>query len=288
MTASRPSAADGFRPLRLQLLRRILHHASTQGRGRARSLNFDRQAAVTTLGSPRLVIAGASGDSGKTLVSLGLLLAASRTGLAVRAFKKGPDYIDAAWLAWASAHPAHNLDTYLMGFDRAAASFAHHAVPEGLNLIEGNRGIYDGVDALGTHSTAELAKALDAPVVLVLNASKVTRTAAAWVLGCQKLDPQVRIAGVVLNQVANRAPRAHNARSSRIRLRHSRGRSSAADRAAESPAAAAPRPDHARRAPASRRAQAGADRTRFHSRPGKDPRHRAGHAPTRGARPSGS
>jgi cobyrinic acid a,c-diamide synthase len=148
------------------------------------------------------VVAGASGDSGKTLVSLALLLAASRKGLPVRAFKKGPDYIDAAWLAWASASPAHNLDTYLMGFDRAAASFALHALPDGLNLIEGNRGLYDGVDARGTHSTAELAKTLQAPVVLVLNVTKVTRTAAAWVLGCQKLDPAVRIAGVILNQVA--------------------------------------------------------------------------------------
>jgi cobyrinic acid a,c-diamide synthase len=135
-------------------------------------------------------------------VSLGLLLAATRNGLAVRAFKKGPDYIDAAWLSWASAHPAHNLDTFLMGFDGAVSSFALHAAPDGLNLIEGNRGLYDGVDALGTHSTAELAKALRAPVVLVLNATKVTRTAAAWVLGCQKLDPQVRIAGVILNQAA--------------------------------------------------------------------------------------
>lgn len=157
---------------------------------------------MTTLGSPRLVIAGASGDSGKTLVSLALSLAAVRNGLPVRAFKKGPDYIDAAWLSWASAHPAHNLDTFLMGFDRAAASFAAHATPDGLNLIEGNRGLYDGLDARGTHSTAELAKALDAPVVLVLNATKVTRTVAAWILGCQKLYPKVRIAGAILNQAA--------------------------------------------------------------------------------------
>jgi cobyrinic acid a,c-diamide synthase len=157
---------------------------------------------TAVLGSPRLVIAGASGDSGKTLASLGLLLAASREGLCARAFKKGPDYIDAAWLGWASAHAARNLDTFLMGFERVAASFARHATPDGLNVIEGNRGLYDGVDARGTHSTAELAKALSAPVLLVVNGTKVTRTAAAWVLGCQKLDPAVRIAGVILNQVS--------------------------------------------------------------------------------------
>lgn len=151
---------------------------------------------------PRVVIAGLSGDSGKTVVSLALLLAARQRGLPVKAFKKGPDYIDAAWLTWASGQPARNLDSFLMGFDRAAGSFQRHAAPEGLNLVEGNRGLYDGADAQGTHSTAELAKALQAPVILVLNATKLTRTAAALVLGCQKLDPEVRIAGVVLNQVA--------------------------------------------------------------------------------------
>ena len=150
---------------------------------------------------PRLVIAGLSGGSGKSIVSLGLLLAAQRRGLAVRAFKKGPDYIDAAWLAWAAGGAVHNLDTYLMGLETVVASFTSHAVPGGLNLIEGNRGLYDGVDARGTHSTAVLAKALRAPVVLVLDATKVTRTAAAMVLGCQRLDPDVNIVGVILNQV---------------------------------------------------------------------------------------
>ena len=153
---------------------------------------------------PRLVIAGLSGGSGKTIVSLGLLLASRQRGLSVRAFKKGPDYIDAAWLSWASGHPARNLDTYLMGFERTVKSFTLNGEPTGLNVIEGNRGLFDGLDARGTHSTAELAKALSAPVVLALNATKVTRTAAALVLGCQKLDPTLNIAGVILNQVSGR------------------------------------------------------------------------------------
>lgn len=148
------------------------------------------------------MIAGLSGDSGKTLISLGLLLAVQDRGVSVRAFKKGPDYIDAAWLTWASGHPARNLDTFMMGFDKAAWSFARHAVAGGLNVVEGNRGLYDGSDPQGTHSTAEVAKILRAPVVLALNATKVTRTAAASVLGCQKLDPDVQIAGVVLNRIA--------------------------------------------------------------------------------------
>jgi cobyrinic acid a,c-diamide synthase len=150
---------------------------------------------------PRLVVAGLAGESGKTLVSLALLIEAARRGIPTRAFKKGPDYIDAAWLAWASGTAARNLDTYLMGFTGAAGLFARHALRNGFNLIEGNRGLYDGVDSAGTHSTAELAKTLDAPVLLAVNATKVTRTVAAMVLGCQRLDPAVRIAGVVLNQV---------------------------------------------------------------------------------------
>jgi cobyrinic acid a,c-diamide synthase len=160
------------------------------------------ESAATMADLPRLVVAGLSGESGKTLVSLALLLEAGRRGIPARAFKKGPDYIDSAWLEWASQKPARNLDTYLMGFVRVVDSFASNAVPGGFNLVEGNRGLYDGADARGTHSTAELAKALQAPVVLVVNATKVTRTAAALVLGCQRLDPDVRIAGVVVNRVS--------------------------------------------------------------------------------------
>ena len=151
---------------------------------------------------PRLTVAGMSGSSGKTVVSMGLLLLLRRAGVAVRAFKKGPDYIDAAWLTWASSHTARNLDTYLMGPERVLESFTRHAVPDGMNLIEGNRGLFDGFDSAGTHSTAALTRCLSAPVILVVNASKVTRTAAAFVLGCQKLDPEVAIRGVILNNVS--------------------------------------------------------------------------------------
>ena len=150
-----------------------------------------------------MVIAGLAGDAGKTLVSLAVILLARRAGAGVRAFKKGPDYIDPAWLGWACGRPARNLDTYLMGFDRAVDSFARHADAAGLNLIEGNRGLHDGVDARGTDSTAALARALSAPVILVVNAAKATRTAAASVLGCRAMDPKLRIAGVVLNRIAS-------------------------------------------------------------------------------------
>jgi cobyrinic acid a,c-diamide synthase len=153
---------------------------------------------------PRLLIAGLSGGSGKTLVSLGLLFSLRRSGVPVRAFKKGPDYIDAAWLSWASANPARNLDTFLMGPEIVRSSFLRNGMEEGINVIEGARGLYDGFDVAGTHSSAVLSKYIKAPVVLVLDATKMTRTAAALVLGCQKLDPEVSIRGVVLNNVNGR------------------------------------------------------------------------------------
>jgi cobyrinic acid a,c-diamide synthase len=155
------------------------------------------------LDKPRLVIAALRGGSGKTVVSLGLTAAwRERNGLRVIPFKKGPDYIDAGWLSIAGRHPCYNLDPFLMKPDEMLRSFVRHSSRGDGSLIEGNRGLYDGVDARGSFSTAELAKLLRAPVILVLDATKVTRTAAAQVLGCQHMDPEVGIAGVVLNQVA--------------------------------------------------------------------------------------
>ncbi|HUY94473.1 MAG TPA: cobyrinate a,c-diamide synthase [Terracidiphilus sp.] len=154
------------------------------------------------LPTPRLLIAGLSGDSGKTIVSIGLLLSLRRAGIPVRAFKKGPDYIDAAWLAWASGHPARNLDVHLMGPDTVVERFLSCAVSDGVNVIEGNRGLFDGFDIRGSHSSAALAELLRVPVVLVVDATKMTRTAAALVLGCQTLDPGISIRGVVLNNIS--------------------------------------------------------------------------------------
>ncbi|MGE5362269.1 MAG: cobyrinate a,c-diamide synthase [Bacteroidales bacterium] len=151
---------------------------------------------------PRLVIAGLSGDSGKTLVTVGLTLAVRARHMSVCAFKKGPDYIDAAWLAWASEGAARNLDTHMMDGELVRSTFVERGTTSGINIVEGNRGLFDGSDARGTHSTAQIAKLLDAPIVLVVDCAKVTRTAAACVLGCQALDPDARLAGVILNRVA--------------------------------------------------------------------------------------
>lgn len=157
------------------------------------------------LSRPRLMIAALRGGSGKTVVSLGLCAAwRQHLGLRIIPFKKGPDYIDAGWLSMAANHCCYNLDAYLMKPEQIVRSFVLHSGKGDAGLIEGNRGLYDGVDAKGSYSTAELAKLLRCPVVLVLDCTKVTRTAAALVLGCQTLDPEVGIAGVILNQVAGR------------------------------------------------------------------------------------
>ncbi len=150
---------------------------------------------------PRVLIAGLRGGSGKTLVSLGLTAAWRKQGINPAPFKKGPDYIDAAWLSMAAATPCRNLDAFLMDTRTILRSFATASQGADVAIIEGNRGLYDGKDARGTFSTAELAKSLRTPVVLVVDCTKTTRTIAALILGCQRLDPQVDIKGVVLNQI---------------------------------------------------------------------------------------
>ena len=149
-----------------------------------------------------LVIAGLSGGSGKSVASVALTAALRRRGHAVVPFKKGPDYIDAGWMSTAAGHPSYNLDPYLMTDAVLTDSFQRHAADADFALIEGNRGLYDGVTADGGFSTADLAVLLDLPVLLVVNCSKTTRTVAAMVLGCRELDKRVRIAGVILNQIA--------------------------------------------------------------------------------------
>lgn len=157
---------------------------------------------IVGMAIPGIVVAGLRGGSGKTLVTMGLLVVLRERGRAVVPFKKGPDYIDAAWLAMASQRDCYNLDPYLMSTDQILASYCRKCEGKELAIIEGNRGLFDGVDEHGTYSTAELAKVLRLPVVVVLDATKTTRTAAAMVLGLRNLDPEILIGGVILNQVA--------------------------------------------------------------------------------------
>ncbi|MHC4695459.1 MAG: cobyrinate a,c-diamide synthase [Planctomycetota bacterium] len=150
----------------------------------------------------RILIAGLRGGSGKTFVSLGLAAAWRKKGYSVAPFKKGPDYIDAAWLSMAADEPCRNLDLFLMPPHTVVQSFVASAGCADVAVIEGNRGLFDGMDAQGTYSTAELAKLLQSPVVLAVDCTKSTRTVAAAVLGCQRLDSQVPIRGVILNRTA--------------------------------------------------------------------------------------
>lgn len=152
------------------------------------------------LKSPRLVIAGLSGDSGKTLFSIGVIRALAGRGVDVAPYKKGPDFIDAAWLGLAAGKPGRNLDTFMMPPEGLGTSLAK-ADGAGLMVVEGNRGLFDGFDVEGTHSTAELAKIIGAPVILVVDVSKSTRTVAAQVLGCRMMDPELCLSGVILNRV---------------------------------------------------------------------------------------
>jgi len=149
-----------------------------------------------------LIIAGLSGGSGKSVATVGLIAALRRQGKMVVPFKKGPDYIDAGWMTLAAGNPCYNLDPYLMTAESIAESFHVHGAGADFAIIEGNRGLYDGVNVDGGFSTAELALQLDLPVVLVVNCSKTTRTVAAMVLGCRGLEPRLRLAGIILNQIA--------------------------------------------------------------------------------------
>jgi cobyrinic acid a,c-diamide synthase len=150
-----------------------------------------------------LLISAAHKSSGKTMVSVGLAAALGARGLRVQAFKKGPDYIDPMWLGRASGRPCYNLDFNTQSESEIGALFARHAGRADLALIEGNKGLHDGVDPEGRDSTAALAKLIDAPVVLVIDAAGLTRGVAPLVLGYQAFDRKVAIRGVLLNRVGS-------------------------------------------------------------------------------------
>jgi cobyrinic acid a,c-diamide synthase len=151
--------------------------------------------------APRLLISAAHKSSGKTTLTIGLARALTDRGLRVQTFKKGPDYIDPMWLARASARPCFNLDPHLMHDAEIAALFAQRAADADLSLVEGNKGLYDGLALDGSNSNAALARRLGLPVLLVIDARGMTRGIAPLILGYQAFDREVRIGGVILNQL---------------------------------------------------------------------------------------
>ncbi|WP_031232017.1 cobyrinate a,c-diamide synthase [Streptomyces niveus] len=153
---------------------------------------------------PRLVIAAPASGSGKTTVATGLMALLAARGLAVSPHKVGPDYIDAGYHALATGRPGRNLDAYLCGTELIGPLFAHGAADCDVAVVEGVMGLYDGAAGQGElASTAQVAKLLRAPVVLVVDASSQSRSVAALVHGFASWDPEVRIGGVILNKVGS-------------------------------------------------------------------------------------
>lgn len=149
----------------------------------------------------RILISAAHKSSGKTMLSIGLAACLASRGEAVQTFKKGPDYIDPLWLAQASGRPCYNLDFNTQSHDEIRALFASRALGDGINLIEGNKGLHDGVDLEGADASAALARLLDAPILLVVDTTGMTRGIAPLLHGLTQFEPGLHFAGVVLNQV---------------------------------------------------------------------------------------
>ena len=155
---------------------------------------------------PRLVIAAPASGSGKTTVACGLMAALRARGLAVSGHKVGPDYIDPGYHALATGRPPRNLDPFLCGEDLIAPLFRHGAAGAQVAVVEGVMGLFDGAsreDDPDFGSTAHVARLLDAPVVLVVDAARAGRSVAALAAGFAGFDPRTPVAGVILNQVAS-------------------------------------------------------------------------------------
>jgi cobyrinic acid a,c-diamide synthase len=156
--------------------------------------------------TPRMVVAGTHSGVGKTTVASGLMAALSSKGCKVAPFKVGPDFIDPSYHTLAAGRPGRNLDAFLSGEEMIGPLFAHGAQGADIAVVEGVMGLFDGKSGEGElASTAHVAKLLDAPVVLVVDASAMARSAAAVVHGYTTFDPELRVSGVVLNRVGSTA-----------------------------------------------------------------------------------
>ncbi len=156
---------------------------------------------MTSIPCPRIVVAGTNSGVGKTSVTLALVAALRKRGLRVQTFKVGPDYLDPTYLTVASGRPCYNLDGWMMGMDYVRHLFATKAADADISVIEGVMGLFDGSDPVGPEgSTAEIAVALDAPVLLVVNVHGVARSISALVKGFTEFEPRLRVAGIVANQ----------------------------------------------------------------------------------------
>lgn len=148
-------------------------------------------------------LSAAHKSSGKTIISLGLCAAFKQQSLKVQTFKKGPDYIDPIWLTQASGVPCYNLDFYNMTDDEIIQLYNNQSVNSDLTIIEGNKGLFDGMSVTGGDANADLVKLLNIPVVLVIDSTGITRGVAPLLSGYQAFDKNLDIVGVILNKVAS-------------------------------------------------------------------------------------
>jgi len=153
---------------------------------------------------PHFFISAAYKSSGKTTVSLGLCAALNQRKLIVQPFKKGPDYIDPMWLGRAAGQACHNLDFNTMSDTEIKNTVSQYSQGADISVIEGNKGLYDGLDLDGSNSNAAICKLINAPVILVIDARGMTRGIAPLILGYQAFDPDVNIAGIILNKLGGR------------------------------------------------------------------------------------
>ncbi|WHH61771.1 cobyrinate a,c-diamide synthase [Petroclostridium sp. X23] len=152
---------------------------------------------------PRFIIAGAHSGTGKTTISLGLMAALKKRGLSVAPYKVGPDYIDPAYHTYVTGNKSRNLDSWMLEDNTIKYLFNDHSQKADISVIEGVMGLYDGFGTTkDSGSTAHVSKILKAPVILVINGRGISSSAAAMVLGYKLYDPEVRIAGIIINRVS--------------------------------------------------------------------------------------